>query len=73
MRAAVALLDNGEPIRTAEKSFHPASALHAFSKIYEQRIKDQLVLHLHLCLLKFIAAYRQQCNSQLPLVGMIEE
>ena len=72
-RAAVTPLDKGEPVRTTEKNFRPVSVLNAFSKIYEKIIKDQLIPHLDRCLSKFIAAYRQQYNTQHVLVRMIEE
>ena len=72
-RAAVTPLDKGEPVRTTEKNYRPVSVLNAFSKIYEKLIKDQLIPHLDHCLSKFIAAYRQQYNTQHVLIRMIEE
>ena len=66
-------MDKNEPVRTTEKNYRPVSLLNAFSKIYEKIIKDQLIPHLDRSLSKFIAAYRQQYNTQHVLIRMIEE
>ncbi len=69
--AAVTPLDKGEAIRTSEKKSRPISVLHAFSKVYEKIIKEQLIPHLNKYLSKLISAYMQAYRTQHVLIRIV--
>ena len=65
--------NKGEQDKTVERNFRPVNVLSAFSKIYEQVIKNQLIPHLDKSFPMFIAAYRERYSTQHVLIRLIEE
>ena len=70
--APVAPLEKGKSNKYIS-NFRPASVLTTFSKIYEQVIKEQIILGTDKFFWSKISAYRKLCSNQHVITFLIEE
>ena len=70
--APVAPLDKGKSNKYIS-NFRPVSVLNTFSKIYEQVIKEQIILGTDKFFSSKISAYRKLCSNQHVITFLIEE
>ena len=71
--ASVVPLDKGKSNKYDISNFRPVSILNTFSKIYEQLIKEQIILGTEKFLSPKILAYRESYSTQHIIASLNED